>query len=183
VCRLGEGISRLQAGEEVNKFGSLGEKLEGGEYSTSTFSEEEAATLKAKEYGRIAALTRKALINDNLDIFGRLLMEMGASAARLEAEQKAERAGKRVVAVNPAYTSQRCNRCGHTEKANRPKQDTFRCQSCGHTEHADLNAARNILEAGLALSGRGALRNPEPRSVAGNEASTHLNLEALLCAA
>lgn len=111
------------------------------------------------------------------------ISDAGWATFRTMLEQKAERAGKRVVAVNPAYTSQRCNRCGHTEKANRPKQDTFRCQSCGHTEHADINAARNILEAGLALPGRGALRNSEPRSVAGNEASTHLNLEALLCAA
>lgn len=111
------------------------------------------------------------------------ISDAGWATFRTMLEQKAERAGKRVVAVNPAYTSQRCNHCGHTEKVNRPKQDTFRCQSCGHTEHADINAARNILEAGLVLSGRGALRNSEPRSVAGNEASTHLNLEALLCAA
>lgn len=108
----------------------------------------------------------------------RSISDAGWATFRTMLEQKAERAGKRVVAVNHAYTSQRCNHCGHTEKANRPKQDTFRCQSCGHTEHADINAARNILEAGLALSGRGALRNPEPRSVAGDEASTHLKVMA-----
>lgn len=111
------------------------------------------------------------------------ISDAGWATFRTMLEQKADRAGKRVVAVNPAYTSQRCSHCGHTEKANRPKQDTFRCQSCGHTEHADINAARNILEAGLALSGRGALRNPETRSVAGDEASTHLNWEAQQCAA
>jgi putative transposase len=111
------------------------------------------------------------------------ISDAGWATFRTMLEQKADGAGKRVVAVNPAYTSQRCNHCGHTEKANRPKQDTFRCQSCGHTEHADINAARNILEAGLALSGRGALCNSEPRSVAGHEASTHLNWEAQQCAA
>jgi putative transposase len=104
----------------------------------------------------------------------RAISDAGWASFRTMLKQKAERAGKQVVAVNPAYTSQRCHHCGHTEAANRPTQDTFRCQSCGHTEHADINAARNILEAGLALSGRGALRNPEPRSVAGCEASTHL---------
>jgi hypothetical protein len=82
---------RAQTMLRLSKFGSLGEKLEGGEYQTSSFSEENAATLQVKEYGRIAILARKALINDDLDIFGRLLMEMGASAARLEAELLAER--------------------------------------------------------------------------------------------
>lgn len=113
----------------------------------------------------------------------RAISDAGWASFRTMLEQKAERAGKRVVAVNPAYTSQRCNQCGHTAAANRPTQDTFRCRSCGHTEHADINAARNILEAGLALSGRGALRNPEPRSAAGCEASTRLNWEVQPCAA
>lgn len=58
---------------------------------------------------------------------------------------KAECAGKRVVAVDPRYTSQRCNACGHTEKANRVNQSKFVCRSCGHTANADHNAALNIL--------------------------------------
>ncbi len=70
----------------LSMFGSLAKKGEGGEYKSGTWSEEEAAVLQADEYGRIVNLTRKALINDDLDIFGRLLMEMGASAARLEAQ-------------------------------------------------------------------------------------------------
>jgi putative transposase len=107
----------------------------------------------------------------------RAIADAGWRAFRTMLEQKADRAGKRVMAVNPAYTSQRCNRCGHTEKANRPKQDTFRCQSCGHTDHADINAARNILAAGLAVAGRGASCNPllaGDRGVVGesSEAST-----------
>jgi len=84
------------------------------------------------------------------------ISDAGWATFRTMLEQKALHSGKRVVAVNPAYTSQRCNQCGHTEKANRPKQDTFRCQSCGHTEHADINAARNILADGLAVVARGA---------------------------
>ena len=58
---------------------------------------------------------------------------------------KAECAGKRVVAVDPRYTSQRCNVCGHTEKANRVNQSKFVCRSCRHTANADHNAALNIL--------------------------------------
>lgn len=64
---------------------------------------------------------------------------------------KAEWAGKRVVAVDPRFTSQRCRVCGHTEKGNRASQANFRCLSCGHTENADVNAAKNILSLGQAF--------------------------------
>jgi putative transposase len=64
---------------------------------------------------------------------------------------KAESAGRQVIAVNPRHTSQRCAECGHTEAGNRVTQAVFRCLACGHQAHADVNAARNILRAGLAL--------------------------------
>jgi len=59
--------------------------------------------------------------------------------------QKAECAARRVVRVDPRYTSQGCNQCGYVSKANRLSQSRFVCQQCGHTENADVNAARNIL--------------------------------------
>jgi putative transposase len=64
---------------------------------------------------------------------------------------KAESAGRTVIAVNSRHTSQRCARCGHSAAGNRATQAQFRCLACGHRAHADVNAARNILRAGLAL--------------------------------
>ena len=64
---------------------------------------------------------------------------------------KAESAGRTVIAVDPRHTSQRCAQCGHTAAGNRVTQAEFRCLGCGHQAHADVNAARNILRAGLAL--------------------------------
>jgi putative transposase len=64
---------------------------------------------------------------------------------------KAESAGRKLIAVNPAHTSRTCARCGHCAKDNRLTQAEFRCTACGHTAHADVNAAINILRAGLAL--------------------------------
>jgi putative transposase len=64
---------------------------------------------------------------------------------------KAESAGRTVIAVNPRHTSQRCAECGHTAARNRVTQAEFRCLACGHQAHADVNAATNILRAGLAL--------------------------------
>ena len=62
---------------------------------------------------------------------------------------KAEEAGRDVIAVNPRHTSQTCHQCGHVDPENR-HATKFRCTSCGHVDHADINAARNILRAGLA---------------------------------
>ncbi|MGP3929616.1 RNA-guided endonuclease InsQ/TnpB family protein [Nonomuraea sp. KM88] len=64
---------------------------------------------------------------------------------------KAESAGRKLIAVNPAATSRTCARCGHNAKENRVTQADFACTACGHTAHADVNAAVNILRAGLAL--------------------------------
>ncbi|WP_440069969.1 RNA-guided endonuclease InsQ/TnpB family protein [Streptosporangium sp. OZ121] len=64
---------------------------------------------------------------------------------------KAESAGRELVAVNPANTSRTCARCGHCAQENRVTQAEFACTACGHTAHADVNAAINILRAGLAL--------------------------------
>ena len=60
-----------------------------------------------------------------------------------------------IVPINPAYTSLRCSECGHTDKGNRKSQAVFCCLSCGYTSNADVNAAQNILAAGLAVKGRG----------------------------
>ncbi|XVQ88397.1 RNA-guided endonuclease InsQ/TnpB family protein [Microbispora siamensis] len=64
---------------------------------------------------------------------------------------KAESAGRELIAVDPRNISRTCSRCGHCAKDNRLTQARFRCQACGHEAHADVNAATNILRAGLAL--------------------------------
>jgi Putative transposase DNA-binding domain/Helix-turn-helix domain len=82
---------------------------------------------------------------------------MDAGWARLISmlNYKAADAGRKIIAVNPRHTSQRCSACWHVARENRDKQK-FACVSCGFTEHADINAARNILRAGLAHGGSGA---------------------------
>jgi len=60
---------------------------------------------------------------------------------------KAESAGKQVVFVNPAYTTQTCCNCG---KLNPIKitQRTYSCD-CGYVADRDINASHNILRLGL----------------------------------
>ncbi|MBE3009612.1 transposase [Microbispora sp. NEAU-D428] len=64
---------------------------------------------------------------------------------------KAESAGRELIAVDPRNTSRTGSRCGHCAKENRVTQAEFACRACGHAAHADVNAAINILRAGLAL--------------------------------
>lgn len=63
---------------------------------------------------------------------------------------KAEEAGRSLIRVSPQHTSQKCAQCEHVAAENRDGI-VFACRRCGHTAHADVNAARNILRAGLAL--------------------------------
>ena len=65
---------------------------------------------------------------------------------------KAEEAGRRLVAVNPAYTSQDCSCCGHRlRKALSVRRHL--CPCCGLDIDRDENAARNILRLGLQSQG------------------------------
>ena len=81
----------------------------------------------------------------------RSINDAGWAQFRSILEAKAEEAGRTVMSVNPRCTSQTCHKCGHAELGNRISQAAFRCRRCGHEAHADINAARNILRAGLAL--------------------------------
>jgi putative transposase len=57
---------------------------------------------------------------------------------------KAEEAGRRVIGVDPNYTSQDCPVCGHREK--RPLWiREYTCPQCGTPLHRDVAAAQNVL--------------------------------------
>jgi putative transposase len=60
--------------------------------------------------------------------------------------------GTQMVKVAAAFTSQRCSACGHVDPKSRESQAVFRCTHCSHHEHADVNAAKNVLAAGLAVT-------------------------------
>jgi len=62
---------------------------------------------------------------------------------------KAERAGVRVVFVDPRKTSRTCPKCGHATRANRTTQADFRCVACGYRANADVVASLNIAAAAL----------------------------------
>ncbi len=84
------------------------------------------------------------------------ISDAGWAQFRTILEAKAACAGRRVVAVPPAFTSQDCSGCG----ARVPKSLSVRthvCPNCGLVLDRDENAARNIQWAGQALRGLAAV--------------------------
>jgi putative transposase len=61
---------------------------------------------------------------------------------------KAEEAGRTLIKVNPAYTSQTCSSCGHRQKMPLSER-VFNCPCCLIQLDRDLNASLNILALGL----------------------------------
>jgi putative transposase len=60
-------------------------------------------------------------------------------------EEKAERAGHRVIRVNPRFTSQKCFKCGEIVQKSLSVR-THICPFCGYIADRDVNAAQNILK-------------------------------------
>jgi putative transposase len=73
---------------------------------------------------------------------------------------KAEEAGREVVRVNPAYTSQTCSACGHRQPLPLSVR-VYECPRCRLVIARDHNGSKNILEEGLKAVGRHSRVLPE----------------------
>ena len=80
----------------------------------------------------------------------RSLLNMGFGTFVWMLTYKLELTGRKLILVDPRNTSRTCAKCGHVSKQNRLTQAKFKCVNCGHETNADLNAAVNIKNRGLA---------------------------------
>jgi putative transposase len=81
------------------------------------------------------------------------ISDCGWGTFRRVIEYKAERAGRHVIVIDRFYPSSRsCSACGHllAELSLATRHRT--CPSCGTRHDRDINAATNILAAGLAVA-------------------------------
>lgn len=67
----------------MSNFTSLKKVEEGAEYEYGTF-QDGGETYRLATYGRLFAITRQSIVNDDLDAFTRVPAKMAAAAARLE---------------------------------------------------------------------------------------------------
>jgi putative transposase len=93
------------------------------------------------------------------------IADAGWSAFKNLLMLKAESAGARVVEVPARFTSQRCFKCKEIVQKSLSVR-THLCPHCGYVEDRDVQAAKNILEAGMRPSGDkvGGCAVPSPRS-------------------
>jgi putative transposase len=80
------------------------------------------------------------------------ISDAGWGAFLIILSYKAACAGRQVIAVNPAYTSQTCSGCGVVVFKGLSVR-WHSCPECGTSLHRDHNAARNIERAGQTLRG------------------------------
>lgn len=116
----------------------------------------------------------------------RSIADAGWRQFRTLLESKGKQYGREVVTINRWLpTSQVCSACGHHDGKKELSIREWQCPSCGTVHDRDINAALNILAAGLAESqnGRGAAHKSTLAVAAGCEAPTHPIAEASPCAA
>ncbi|MXN74992.1 IS200/IS605 family element transposase accessory protein TnpB [Burkholderia sp. 4701] len=74
---------------------------------------------------------------------------------------KARWYGRTLIGIDRWYpSSKRCAECGHTVASLPLKVRAWDCPGCGITHDRDINAARNVLAAGLAVSAHGESVSP-----------------------
>jgi putative transposase len=76
-------------------------------------------------------------------------------------EYKAHWYGRTLIGIDTWYpSSKRCSACGHTVPKLELSVRAWSCPACGTTHDRDVNAARNVLAAGLAVSAHGEAVSP-----------------------
>ena len=79
----------------------------------------------------------------------RSILEQSWGMIRQQLSYKAVWAGRELVVVDPAYTSQTCSCCGSVDRDSRAGK-RYSCALCGLEMDADVNASSNVLHKALA---------------------------------
>ncbi len=89
------------------------------------------------------------------------ISDAGWSEFLRQLEYKANWYGRELVGIDKWYpSSKRCSDCGYTMPKMPLNVRQWTCPECGSIHDRDVNAARNVLAAGLAVSARGEAVSP-----------------------
>jgi putative transposase len=146
----------------------------------SNFIEQEVGKL-LKRFGWLAV---EALVVRNLIKNPKLAKSIADASWSMffrHLQAKAEEAGRQVVRVNPAYTSQTCSACG-PRQAMPLAVRVYECLQCGLVIHRDHNGSKNILAEALEAVGRHSCVIPEApgTGVVGSRHQSNLSIRNVL---
>ena len=107
----------------------------------------------------VESLTVKHMVRNHT--LAKAISDVGWGEFVRQLEYKAEWYGRTLVKIDPWYpSSKRCNACGHIFDSLDLATRQWTCPECGVRHDRDINAAKNILAAGLAVNDCGEAVRP-----------------------
>ncbi|MFB7425745.1 RNA-guided endonuclease InsQ/TnpB family protein [Streptomyces hydrogenans] len=161
----GDGANRAKARRRVAKIHArIADRRRDGLHKLTTRLVRENQTIVIED------LTVRNMVKNHA--LARAISDASWSEFRSLLEYKAAWYGREVIAVDRFFPSSRlCSHCGALQERMPLGVRTWTCDSCGTTHDRDVNAARNLLAAGLAVSVCGAGVRPQRRTPGGQSAT------------
>ncbi|MFD3997022.1 RNA-guided endonuclease InsQ/TnpB family protein [Streptomyces sp. NPDC058583] len=157
----GSGANRAKARRKVAKIHArIADRRRDGLHKLTTRLVRENQTIVIEDLS-----VRNMVKNRRL---ARAISDAAWSEFRSMLEYKAAWYGREVIAVDRFFPSSKmCSHCGKLAKSLPLHVRTWTCEGCGTTHDRDVNAARNLKAAGLAVSVCGAGVRPQRRTPGG----------------
>jgi putative transposase len=161
----GDGANRCKARRKVARIHArIADRRRDGLHKLSTRLVRENQTIVIED------LTVRNMVRNRS--LARAISDAAWSEFRGLLEYKAAWYGRDVIAVDRYFPSSKlCSHCGALAGSMPLHVRTWTCDSCGTTHDRDVNAARNLKAAGLAVSVCGAGVRPQRRTPGGQSAT------------
>ncbi|WP_406340209.1 transposase [Streptomyces sp. NBC_01620] len=160
----GDGANRRKARLEVAKIHArIADRRRDGLHKLTTRLVRENQTIVIED------LTVRNMVRNRS--LARAISDAAWAEFRSLLEYKAQWYGREVIAVDRFFPSSKlCSVCGTLQDKMPLNVRTWTCAACGTTHDRDVNAARNLLAAGRAVSACGAGVRPQRRTPDGQSA-------------
>ncbi|WP_406360446.1 transposase [Streptomyces sp. NBC_01544] len=160
----GDGANRRKARLEVAKIHArIADRRRDGLHKLTTRLVRENQTIVIED------LTVRNMVRNRS--LARAISDAAWAELRSLLEYKAQWYGREVIAVDRFFPSSKlCSVCGTLQDKMPLNVRTWTCAACGTTHDRDVNAARNLLAAGRAVSACGAGVRPQRRTPDGQSA-------------
>ncbi|MGW8360132.1 RNA-guided endonuclease InsQ/TnpB family protein [Streptomyces wedmorensis] len=157
----GDGTNRAKARRKVARVhAGIADRRRDGLHKLTTRLVRENQTIVIED------LTVRTMVKNRS--LARAISDAAWSEFRNMLEYKAAWYGREVIAVDRFFPSSKlCSHCGKLAQSMPLHVRTWTCEGCGTTHDRDVNAAKNLKAAGLAVSVCGAGVRPQRRTPGG----------------